>query len=75
MGDSLAIVRGNTSKMQGVIILATISLLIASTPSIFTLYCNTLQHFFTLLLKSVSVAGVPAPQKTKNSFTAFLVFP
>ena len=75
MGDSLAIVRGNTSKMQGVIILATMSLLTASTPRIFTLYCNTLQHFFTLLLKSVSVAGAPAPQKTKNSFTAFLVFP
>ena len=75
MGDSLAIVRSNTSKMQGVIILATMSLLTASTPRIFTLYCNTLQHFFTLLLKSVSVAGVPAPPKTKNSFTAFLVFP
>ena len=75
MGDSLAIVRGNTSKMQGVIIVTTMSLLTASTPRIFTLYCNTLQHFFTLLLKSVSVAVVPAPQKTKNSFIAFLVYP
>ena len=75
MGDSLAIVRGNTSKMQGVIIVATIGLVTVPTPFIFTLYCNTLQHFFTLLLKSVSVAGVPAPPKTKNSFTAFLVFP
>lgn len=36
MGDSLAIVRGNTNKMQGVIIVATMSLLTASTPRIFT---------------------------------------
>ena len=75
MGDSLPTAIVNTSKMQGVIIVTTISLVTAPTPRIFTLYCNTLQHFFTLLLKSVSVAGVPAPQKTKNSFTAFLVFP
>ena len=71
MGDSLAIVRVNTSKMQGVIIVAIMILLTAPTPRIFTLYCNTLQHFFTLLLKSVSVAGVPAPKKLKIALLHF----
>ena len=51
-----------TSKKPAIIV-ATIGLVTVPTPFIFTLYCNTLQHFFTLLLKSVSVAGVPAPLK------------
>ena len=73
-GDSLAIVRGNTSKNTRCFSSSNSHIETTSAPRIFTLYCNTLQHFFSLMAKSVSVAGTPHTPKTKNCYLAFFSF-